>query len=281
MPDPLSSDLLGKMHAYWRAANYLSVGQIYLQDNPLLESPLRLDHIKPRLLGHWGTTPGLNFLYVHLNRLIKENDLNMMYVIGPGHGGPGLVAHTYLEGLVHGALSGDRAQPQRTASALSPVLLALRHPQPCVAGNARLHPRRRRIGLFIDPRLWRGLRQSGSDRRLRHRRWRGGNRRAGHQLALQQISEPGARWRCSADPSSQRLQDRQSNGSGSHQPRGTDGAVARLRLRSAFRRGRRSGSWCIKLSPARSTRFWRRSARFRAQRGRAARRKAQSGRAGR
>jgi xylulose-5-phosphate/fructose-6-phosphate phosphoketolase len=81
MPDPLSPDLLRKMHAYWRAANYLSVGQIYLQDNPLLESPLRLEHIKPRLLGHWGTTPGLNFLYVHLNRLIKENDLNMMYVI--------------------------------------------------------------------------------------------------------------------------------------------------------------------------------------------------------
>jgi xylulose-5-phosphate/fructose-6-phosphate phosphoketolase len=97
MPDPLSPDLLRKMHAYWRAANYLSVGQIYLQDNPLLESPLRLEHIKPRLLGHWGTTPGLNFLYVHLNRLIKENDLNMMYVIGPGHGGPGLVAQTYLE----------------------------------------------------------------------------------------------------------------------------------------------------------------------------------------
>jgi xylulose-5-phosphate/fructose-6-phosphate phosphoketolase len=98
MPDPLSPDLLRKMHAYWRAANYLSVGQIYLQDNPLLESPLRLEHIKPRLLGHWGTTPGLNFLYVHLNRLIVENDLNMVYVIGPGHGGPGLVAQTYLEG---------------------------------------------------------------------------------------------------------------------------------------------------------------------------------------
>ncbi len=98
MPDPLAPDLLQKMHAYWRAANYLSVGQIYLQDNPLLESPLRREHIKPRLLGHWGTTPGLNFLYVHLNRLIKENDLSLMYVIGPGHGGPGLVAHTYLEG---------------------------------------------------------------------------------------------------------------------------------------------------------------------------------------
>jgi xylulose-5-phosphate/fructose-6-phosphate phosphoketolase len=98
MSGPLSTDLLEKMHAYWRAANYLSVGQIYLRDNPLLESPLVLEHIKPRLLGHWGTTTGLNFLYVHLNRLIKENDLNMMYVIGPGHGGPGIVAHTYLEG---------------------------------------------------------------------------------------------------------------------------------------------------------------------------------------
>ncbi|MEO8896708.1 MAG: phosphoketolase family protein [Rhizomicrobium sp.] len=95
---PLSPELLTKMHAYWRAANYLSVGQIYLKDNALLEEPLTLAHIKPRLLGHWGTTPGLNFLYVHLNRLIKENDLNMMYVIGPGHGGPGIVANTYLEG---------------------------------------------------------------------------------------------------------------------------------------------------------------------------------------
>jgi xylulose-5-phosphate/fructose-6-phosphate phosphoketolase len=98
MPNPLSPELLRKMHAYWRAANYLSVGQIYLQGNPLLESPLALEHIKPRLLGHWGTTTGLNFLYVHLNRLIKEHDLNMIYVIGPGHGGPGLVAHSYLEG---------------------------------------------------------------------------------------------------------------------------------------------------------------------------------------
>src|SRR6516165_7879414 len=83
--NPLSPDLLEKMDAYWRAANYLSVGQIYLKDNPLLEVPLKRHHIKPRLLGHWGTTAGLNFLYVHLNRLIKENDLNMIYIIGPGH----------------------------------------------------------------------------------------------------------------------------------------------------------------------------------------------------
>ena len=86
------------MHAYWRAANYLSVGQIYLQDNPLLKHKLALSHIKPRLLGHWGTTPGLNFIYVHLNRLIKHHDLNMIFIIGPGHGGPGIVANTYLEG---------------------------------------------------------------------------------------------------------------------------------------------------------------------------------------
>ncbi|MGB3202349.1 MAG: phosphoketolase, partial [Nodosilinea sp.] len=95
---PLSADQLEKLHAYWCAANYLSVGQIYLLDNPLLREPLKLEHIKPRLLGHWGTTPGLNFIYAHLNRVIKAQDLNMIYVAGPGHGGPGMVANTYLEG---------------------------------------------------------------------------------------------------------------------------------------------------------------------------------------
>jgi xylulose-5-phosphate/fructose-6-phosphate phosphoketolase len=95
---PLSEGELRKMHAYWRAANYLSVGQIYLYANPLLQEPLKREHVKPRLLGHWGTTPGLNFIYVHFNRLIKKYDLNVIYVAGPGHGGPGLVANTYLEG---------------------------------------------------------------------------------------------------------------------------------------------------------------------------------------
>ena len=98
MGQGLTPQQLQAMDAYWRAANYLSVGQIYLQDNPLLEVPLLREHIKPRLLGHWGTTPGLNFIYVHLNRLIKQHDLNMIYITGPGHGGPGLVANTYLEG---------------------------------------------------------------------------------------------------------------------------------------------------------------------------------------
>jgi xylulose-5-phosphate/fructose-6-phosphate phosphoketolase len=95
---PLSDDERALIDAYWRAANYLSVGQIYLLDNPLLREPLRIEHVKPRLLGHWGTTPGLNFVYVHLNRAIKQRDLNAIYVAGPGHGGPGLVANTYLEG---------------------------------------------------------------------------------------------------------------------------------------------------------------------------------------
>jgi xylulose-5-phosphate/fructose-6-phosphate phosphoketolase len=96
--NPLSPDMLQKLDAWWRAANYLSVGQIYLRDNPLLREPLTLEHVKSRLLGHWGTTPGLNFIYVHMNRLIKAHDLNVIYITGPGHGGPGLVANTWLEG---------------------------------------------------------------------------------------------------------------------------------------------------------------------------------------
>jgi len=98
MPEPLTADELRRIDAYWRAANYLSVGQIYLMDNPLLREPLRPEHVKPRLLGHWGTTPGLNFLYAHINRVIKARDLDAIYVIGPGHGGPATVANAYLEG---------------------------------------------------------------------------------------------------------------------------------------------------------------------------------------
>jgi xylulose-5-phosphate/fructose-6-phosphate phosphoketolase len=94
----LAADMLERIDAYWRAANYLTVGQIYLYDNPLLDEPLTLAHVKPRLLGHWGTTPGLNFIYAHLNRIIRDGDLDMIYITGPGHGGPGIVANTYLEG---------------------------------------------------------------------------------------------------------------------------------------------------------------------------------------
>src|SRR5471030_2645151 len=95
---PLSPELLGRMNAYWRAANYLSVGQIYLYDNPLLKEPLKLSHVKPLVVGHWGTTPCQNFIYVHLNRVIKKYDLNMFYIAGPGHGGPAIVGNVYLEG---------------------------------------------------------------------------------------------------------------------------------------------------------------------------------------
>ncbi|MEO8726960.1 MAG: phosphoketolase family protein [Acidobacteriaceae bacterium] len=111
MPQPLTPEEVEKLTEYWFAANYLTVGQIYLKDNPLLERPLTAEDIKPRLLGHWGTTAGLNFMYTHLNRLIKAHDLDMMYIIGPGHGGPGIVAHTWLEGSyseIYPAIGPDR-----------------------------------------------------------------------------------------------------------------------------------------------------------------------------
>src|SRR4051812_12256692 len=95
---PLAAEELSLMERWWRTANYLSVGQIYLLDNPLLREPLTRDHVRPRLLGHWGTTPGLNFLYAHMNRIIRQRDLGAIFITGPGHGGPGLVASTYLEG---------------------------------------------------------------------------------------------------------------------------------------------------------------------------------------
>src|SRR5438270_10952831 len=107
-----SAELLDRIDGYWRAANYLSVGQIYLLDNPLLREPLRPAHIKPRLLGHWGTTPGQNFIYVHLNRVIRQYDLDMIYISGPGHGGPALLANTYLEGTyseIYSAVTQDEA----------------------------------------------------------------------------------------------------------------------------------------------------------------------------
>ena len=108
----IDQDLLRRMHAYWRAANYLSVAQIYLRDNPLLKKPLALEHIKPTLLGHWGTTPGQNFIYVHLNRIIRQYDLDMIYMSGPGHGGPALLSNTYLEGTyseIYPSVSQDEA----------------------------------------------------------------------------------------------------------------------------------------------------------------------------
>ncbi|HEV3418640.1 MAG TPA: phosphoketolase, partial [Pirellulales bacterium] len=116
MPESLSPEMLKKIDAYWRAANYLSVGQIYLFDNPLLRRPLAPTDIKPRLLGHWGTTPGQNFIYAHLNRAINQHDLDMIYISGPGHGGPAVVANTYLEGAyseIYPAITRDEAGLKR------------------------------------------------------------------------------------------------------------------------------------------------------------------------
>ena len=145
-PDQNDNDFT-LLDRYWRAANYLSVGQIYLLDNPLLREPLRPEHIKPRLLGHWGTTPGLNFIYAHLNRVIAQRDLNMIYVCGPGHGGPGMVANTYLEGTYSEIYPEYRQRRRGHAQAVSPVLVSRRHSEPCRTGNARLDPRGRRTRL--------------------------------------------------------------------------------------------------------------------------------------
>ena len=157
------------LDTWWRAANYLSVGQIYLLANPLLREPLVREHIKPRLLGHWGTTPGLNFIYAHLNRIIRARDLDMIYVIGPGHGGPAAVANAYLEGTyseVYPDVSQDEAGLARLFRQFS---FPGGDPQPRRARNTRLDPRGRRAGVLALARARSGVRQSGPDRHLRHR----------------------------------------------------------------------------------------------------------------
>ena len=151
MNEPLSPDLLRRMDAYWRAANYLSVGQIYLYDNPLLREPLQPQHIKPRLLGHWGTTPGQNFIYVHLNRIIKQYDLNMIYISGPGHGGPALVANTYLEGTYTECYPNVTQDEAGSAALVQTVLHSRGNPEPRRPGDSRFHPRGGRTWVFARP----------------------------------------------------------------------------------------------------------------------------------
>ena len=185
MAKTLSNEEHALLDAYWRAANYLSVGQIYLLDNPLLKEPLEREHIKPRLLGHWGTTPGLNFLYVHLNRVIKQHDLNMIYIIGPGHGGPALVANAYLEGTysevypnISPGRGGDEAAVQAVLAspAASPATSRRRR-------RARIHEGGE-LGYALSHAYGAAFDNPGPDRRLRRRRRRGRDRAAGHQLAL-------------------------------------------------------------------------------------------------
>lgn len=137
----MGSMSLEKLDAYWRAAKYLSVGQIYLLANPLLREPLRREHIKPRLLGHWGTTPGLNLIYAHLNRVIRERDLNMINVIGPGHGGPGVLANAYLEGT-HSEIYPDISEDEEGLARLfRQFSFPRRCPEPRRPRDSRLHSR--------------------------------------------------------------------------------------------------------------------------------------------
>ncbi len=236
----LSADELAGMDAYWRAANYLSVGQIYLLDNPLLREPLRAEHVKPRLLGHWGTSPGLNFIYVHLNRVIRNWDLDAIYICGPGPRRTGHGRQRLPRGHLLGGLSQRRRRRGGPAPPLSPVLVSGRHPEPRRARDSRLDPRGRRARLLARPRLRRGLRQSRSAGRLRGRRRRGRDGAARGELALQQVPGAGARRRRAADPAPERLQDREPHGARPHERRRAYEALRGLRLSPLLRRGRRA-----------------------------------------
>ena len=237
---PLCTRDLQKIDALWRASNYLSVGQIYLLDNPLLRKPLAREHIKPRLLGHWGTTPGLNFLYAHLNRVIKqerpEHDLRDRPRARRARARRARVSRRDLQR----GLPEHRAGRGRDAEAVQAVQLPGRHPEPRGAGDARLDPRGRRARLCAVARVRRGVRQSRPDRRVRRRRRRGRDRTARDGLARQQVPEPGARRLRAADPAPERLQDRQPVLPGAH-PEGRAHEVLRgLRLQALLRRGRRA-----------------------------------------
>ena len=236
----MNDDELLLIDAYWRAANYLSVGQIYLLDNPLLREPLRPEHVKPRLLGHWGTTPGLNFVYVHLNRVIRQRDLNMIYVTGPGHGGPaagrqhlprrhlqrGLPAHRPGRRRACSGCSGSSPSP-----AASPATSRPRRPGSIHEGGELGYSPAHAYGAVV--------RQPRPDRRLRRRRRRGRDRAARGELALQQVPQPAPRRRRAADPAPQRLQDRQPDRARPHPRERAACAAAAATATSRLRRGRR------------------------------------------
>ena len=264
----LSDEELALLDAWWRAANYVSVGQIYLLDNPLLQRPLEREDIKPRLLGHWGTTPGLNLLWTHLNRLIRERDVNAIFLAGPGHGGPAAVANAWLEGTyseVYPNIGPDGVGMQRPVPA---VLLPRRDPQPRRAGDARLDPRGRRARLRALARLRRGDGQPRPGRRSRRGGRRVRDRTAGRVVAREQVRRPGPRRRRAADPAPQRLQDRQPDGARPDPARGAREPAARLRPRGADGRGRRARGRAPAAGLARSTGPTTRSGRSSARPGR-------------
>ena len=237
--EALSDVELELLDRYWRAANYLSVGQIYLLDNPLLREALRPEHVKPRLLGHFGTTPGLNLLYAHLNRLIRERDSNVIFVTGPGHGGPGLVANTYLEGTyseLYPVISRDEGGLRRLFRQFSfpggiPSHVAPETPGSIHEGGELGYALSHAFGAAFDnPDLLvacvvgDGEAETGP---------------LATELALEQVPEPGHRRRRPADPAPERLQDRQPDVL-ARIPRGrARSAAPRLRVRGRLRRGRR------------------------------------------
>ena len=231
----------GSIDAYWRACNYLAAGMIYLQDNPLLREPLQPEHIKNRLLGHWGASPGLSFTYVHLNRLINKYDLDAIFLAGPGHGAPGVLAPVYLEGTYAEIYPNKGEDLEGMRRVLQAVLVPGRHRQPLHARDAGIDPRGRRARLQRLARVRRGLRQSRPARGRGRRRRRVRDRPARHRLALEQVPEPGARRRGAAGAAPERLQDQQPDDPRAHLARGARRAVPRLRLDAAFRRGRRPG----------------------------------------
>ena len=213
---PLSTEQLSKIDAYWRAANYLSVGQIYLYDNPLLKRPLTLADVKHMLLGHWGTTPGQNFIYVHLNRVIKKYDLDMIYVSGPGHGGPAVVGNTYLEGTyseIYPNISQDEAGLRKLFLQFSfpggiPSHASPECPGSIHEGGELGYSLSHSFGaVFDNPDLivacvvGDGEAETGP---------------LGHRMAFQQVSQPNYRRSRAADPASQRLQDQQPDRPGPH-----------------------------------------------------------------
>ena len=178
---------LGQLDAYFRAANYLTAGQIYLMDNPLLRRPLLAEDIKPRLLGHWGTSPGLNFCYAHLSRCIKARELSVLFVCGPGHGGPAVVANTWLEGTYSELYPHVSRERRGHGPALSPVLLPRWHTQSLQPRGPRIDPRGRRARLFAEPCVRGRVRQPGPCRGLRGGRRRSRDRTSRHRMALEQV----------------------------------------------------------------------------------------------
>ena len=249
----LSKSMLRCVDAYWRAANYLSVGQIYLCDNPLLKRPLVLTDIKHMLLGHWGTTPGQNFIYAHLNRVITKYDLDMIYVSGPGHGGPAVVSHTYLEGVyseVYPDISQDEAGLRKLFLQFSfpggiPSHASPECPGSIHEGGELGYSLSHAFGAVLDNPRPDCLRASSATAKRRPGRWR-------PRGIPTNSSIPAHRRRGAADPSSQRLQDREPDDPRPH-PAGDELAVLLRGLPAGRRfssRARRARLPCTRRWPS-------------------------------